>query len=285
MTNEQLVLRIQRHDDVAVNMLQLYEQMKPFIRSLTRKYQGRGRAEMDDLEQESYLALYDAVDNYNADAGCSFAHYAALWIKQRIIRYVQGSAPFKIPALLSVKLYQMQEYEKAYAAEYGRSPSELEIRDFLQLSDKMFRKLLEVAEMAKIVSIDTPITEDQSMTLGDELPSGVDLEEEVIAGQLPVILWGLVDDLPGDLPDVVRCRYQDGNTAVETGERLGMRPNVVRRMEAKALRELRKPEPAVQLLPYLPEAEKIYERAIHGNSVGQFERTWTSSTERVAMRL
>lgn len=283
MTNEQLVLRIQRHDDVAVNMLQLYEQMKPFIRSVVKKY--RSRAEMDDLEQEGYLALYDAVSNYNTDTGCSFAHYAALWIKQRVIRYIQGNAPLKIPAKLSAKLYQMQEYEKAYAAEYGRNPSESEIMDFLQLNDKMFCQLLEVAEMAKIASIDAPITEDQGVTLGDALPSGVDLEEEIIAGQLPGILWGLVDDLPGDLPEVVRCRYQDGNTAVEAGERLGMRPNVVRRMEAKALRELRKPEPVVQLLPYLPEAERIYAGALHGISAGNFQRTWTSSTERVAMRL
>ena len=283
MTNEQLVLRIQLHDNVAENMLQLYEQMQPFIRSVVKKY--RSRAEMDDLGQEGYLALYDAVSNYNVDMGCSFAHYAALWIKQRVIRYIQGSAPVKIPAQLSAKLCQVQEYEKSYAAEYGRNPSGSEIRDFLQLSDKMFGQLLEVAEMAKIASIDMPITEDQGVTLGDVLPSGVDLEEDVIAGQLPGILWGLVDGLPDGLPEVLRCRYQDGNTLKEVGERLGMRPGTVRSMEARALRELRKPEPAVQLLPYLPEAERIYTDALHGISADNFQRTWTSSTERVAMRL
>ena len=49
MTNEQLVLRIQAGDNIAGNMVQLWEQTKDFISQQARRY--RGAAELEDLEQ------------------------------------------------------------------------------------------------------------------------------------------------------------------------------------------------------------------------------------------
>ena len=57
----------------------------------------------------------------------------------------------------------------------------------------------------------------------------------------------------------------------------------VRQIQAKALRELRKPRYSKRLRPFVPEDERIYSMAITGNGVGKFNRTWTSSTERVAL--
>ena len=74
MTNEQLAMKIKAGEDVADNMAQLYEQTRTFIHAIAWKY--RGRAELDDLEQEGYLALYDAIDGYDPAAGCLFLTYA-----------------------------------------------------------------------------------------------------------------------------------------------------------------------------------------------------------------
>lgn len=70
MTNEQLVARIQAGEDVSENMSQLYYQVKDFIRSIAWKY--RNGAELGDLEQEGYLALYPAIDGFNPAAGYNF---------------------------------------------------------------------------------------------------------------------------------------------------------------------------------------------------------------------
>lgn len=59
MTNEQLVIRIRAGEETAANMLQLWQQDKAFVSKLARRY--AGYAEMDDLMQEGYLALCDAV--------------------------------------------------------------------------------------------------------------------------------------------------------------------------------------------------------------------------------
>lgn len=74
MTNEQLVARIQAGENVSENMSQLYDQVKDFIRSIAWKY--RNSAELDDLEQEGYLALYPAIDGFNPAAGYKFLTYA-----------------------------------------------------------------------------------------------------------------------------------------------------------------------------------------------------------------
>lgn len=89
MTNEELVIRIQSGEDVGNNMALLYGQVKNFIRSIAWQYRDSG--EMEDLEQEGYLALYPAIDNFDPDAGCRFLTYAAPWIRQAMRRYLQNS--------------------------------------------------------------------------------------------------------------------------------------------------------------------------------------------------
>lgn len=70
MENEQLVARIQAGEDVAENMLKLYDQNKGFIAKVAKKYQGL--AELDDLLQEGYIGLSEAVDHFDAGRGVSF---------------------------------------------------------------------------------------------------------------------------------------------------------------------------------------------------------------------
>ena len=82
MTNEQLAARIRAGEDVGENMAQLYDQVKDFIRSVAWKYKGLG--ELEDLEQEGFLALYDAIDHYEADQGVKFLSYAEYWLRQRM---------------------------------------------------------------------------------------------------------------------------------------------------------------------------------------------------------
>ena len=87
MTNEQLVDQIKAGKDVSKNMTQLYNQNKKFIRLIARRYNGVG--ELEDMEQEGFLALYDAIDHYEADQGVKFLSYAEYWIRQRMQRYLQ----------------------------------------------------------------------------------------------------------------------------------------------------------------------------------------------------
>ena len=87
MTNEELVALIQAGENVAENMELLYDQIKGLICSIAWRYRNAG--EIEDLEQEGFLALYSAVDGFDPAAGCRFSSYAEKWIRQRMIRYIQ----------------------------------------------------------------------------------------------------------------------------------------------------------------------------------------------------
>ena len=69
------------------------------------------------------------------------------------------------------------------------------------------------------------------------------------------------------------------------GEVCGITEAEARKQHMKALRTLRNPENANRLRWFMPEAERVYSSALWGNGAEHFNRTWTSSTERVALGL
>ena len=82
---------------------------------------------------------------------------------------------------------------------------------------------------------------------------------------------------------IIRKRYQEGLTFKEIGKKLGLSMEAVRQWERKGLGELRRPSRS-RILEQFLEDSQIYNSALHGNGVSSFNRSWTSSTERVALR-
>ena len=84
---------------------------------------------------------------------------------------------------------------------------------------------------------------------------------------------------------MLRMRYQKNMTLGAIGQECNTTLDAVRQLHAKALRELRKPRFQKRLRPYLPETDRVYSAALVGSGISQFNQTWTSSTERVALDL
>ena len=218
MTNEQLAARIRAGEDVAGNMDQLYDQVKDFIHSVAWKYKGLG--ELEDLEQEGFLALYDAIDHYEADQGVRFLSYAEYWIRQRMQRYLQmNSSCLRLPVNRQEAISRYKWFCSSFQLEHGREPSETEISRELWLSVDQVRRLQLDACKGHVCSLDAPVRGkegEENTTLGDLAPSACDLEGETVERMnhecLCSLLWECVDSLPGKQPDVIRSRYQGGLT-------------------------------------------------------------------------
>lgn len=288
MTNEQLVIRIKSGEKVAENMEALYLQVKNFIHGIALRYQGR--AELEDLEQEGYLALYDAIDGYDPSSGCLFLTYARHWIRQRMVRYIQNNGSVRLPVHEWERMNRYRKLENIFLAQLGRKPSGAEMRRYLGLTHTQAVNLKTALRMRQIRSLDSPLEGpegDETGTLGDMVAGAEDVEgvalDEVEAAQLRAVLWQEVDSLPDRQPEVMRARYQGRRTLKEVGSSLGVSVEAARQIERKALRELRRPSHGRKLLPFLPEA--MAAQAYRHNGIGEFSRTWTSSTEWVAMRI
>lgn len=291
MTNEQLAARIRAGENVGNNMAILYDQVKDFIHAMAYKYHGQG--ELEDLEQEGFLSLYDAIDHYEADQGVKFLTYASHWIRQRMQKYIQNTgSPLRLSAGRQEAIRKYRKFCTEFQAEQGCKPTEAELCRSLWLTLEQLREIQYDACMTAVKSLDAPIKGaegEEDTTLGELAASAADPCEELLdrleQEELCSILWQCVDSLPGKQPDVICSRYKDNMTMKQCGQFCGISEAEVRKQQLKALRSLRSGENAKKLRPFLPEDAWIYSGALIGNGVGRFNHTWTSSTERVALEL
>lgn len=291
MTNEQLAVRIRAGENVGDNMAILYDQVKDFIHAMAYKYHGQG--ELEDLEQEGFLALYDAIDHYEADQGVKFLTYASHWIRQRMQKYIQNTgSPLRLSAGRQKAIRKYRKFCTEFQTEQGRKPTEAELCHSLWLTLEQLREIQYDACMTAVKSLDAPIKGaegEEDTTLGELAASATDPCEELLdrleQEELCSILWQCVDGLPGKQPDVIRSRYKDNMTMKQCGQFCGISEAEVRKQQLKALRSLRSGENAKKLRPFLPGDAWIYSGALIGNGVDHFNQTWTSSTERVALEL
>lgn len=285
MNNEQLVVRIMAGENEAENMLQLWKQNKGFIAMIARKYSAG--AEMEDLEQEGYIALCEAVQHYDPDRGMSFIGYAAFWIKRRMRICVDNSRTVKLSFNAGDEVRQYQKIMRQYRQEYGCDPSDRELCAFLYVSREKLDQIRKAAQMGNIRSLDEPVQGmDGDISIGDTVASGEDMEEDTIREidkeRMKRELWIAVDQLPGNLPAAVRLRYENGLTLEKTGQALGVNRESARQLESKAMRILRLPHRCGKFRAYFE--EYLSAAPIHHVGVSRFQTTWTSEVEQEALR-
>lgn len=247
---------------------------------------------MKDLEQEGYLALYAAIDGYNPAVGANFLTYAGYHIRQRMQRYLQNNAScLRLPVHCLEDMRKYRKFCNDYWQEYGCEPPDAASAAFMGLTLEQIENVKKSACLLNLSSLDSPVTGvdgGEDATLGELTASAENLEEDVLERieqeQLQAVLWGCVGELPGQQPEVIRMRYQENMTREQVGQCCGIPTEAARQMEYKALRELRKPCNSEKLRPFYP-AAWIYSMGMSGTGVEAFRRTWTSSTERAAMKL
>lgn len=282
MTNEELVILIRNAVSPAELMLQLWKQNYGLIYKIANRY--KSLDDIEDLLQEGFLGLYEAVRHYNPDIGGPFVNYAALWIRQTIGRYVKSDGTVRIPEHAGNQVRAYKRMISQWESEFGRKPTEWEICRYLDVTPEMVRQIEKDGQMGQIQSLDVPIGEEEDSSMYDLVPSTSDLEndvaERVQQEQLRDEVWKAVDSLPKEQSAVIRMRYQHGCTLKEAGKALGINVSQAKTIESKAFRELRKPSRSRRLRLFLE--DDIRSRSISGNGVGSFQSSGMSSTERAA---
>ena len=242
---------------------------------------------MEDLEQEGYIALCEAVQHYDPERGMSFIGYAAFWIKRRMRICADNSRTVRLSFNAGDEVRQYQKIMREYRQEYGCDPSDRELCAFLYVSREKLDQIRKAAQMGNIRSLSEPIPGmDEDISLGDTVASGEDMEEntirEIDKEQMKRELWIAVDQLPGDLPAAVRLRYKDRLTLEKTGQALGVNRERARQLESKAMRILRQPHRCKVFRGYFE--EYLSAAPIHHVGVQRYLETWESEVEREALR-
>lgn len=282
MTDEQLVQAIQKGE---AQPIELWLQMRNLFRKMARRYLKDDKDPlMDDLMQESYFALLDAIRLYDPENGMSFSKYSSYWIKRYMLRYrSQSDTTVRLPVNVHTRVMKYKTMCKEFMRDFGRMPTDDEVVTAIGV-DK--RQVERDEQMLTIGSTDATIKDIEDLTVGDVVADdSVDVEAEVLdavaAEELRNKIWSLVDTLPEQQAQVIRKRYQEGKTQKQCGEDLEVTTSRVQVVEAAALRSLRRGKIRRQLEPFVDDIR--YSKGIRGRWQ-YYDGERYSSTELAAIK-
>jgi len=243
-----LARRARRHDEQARKQIILANLR--LVVHIARGYRNRGLP-MLDLIEEGNLGLIHAVDRFDPERGLRFSTYAAIWIRQAILRGIAEQArSVRIPVQMFQQVNRYLRAERTLLARLGRLPTIDELARQLEIST------LRTERLAGLIAGLQSLDEASNMHAFEQL-STEDL------GQPPRSVEHLVElqleheridrllrSLSQREEQILRIRYgfHDGvaRTLAQTGEHFGITRERVRQIEARAFEKLRR---ALELQP------------------------------------
>lgn len=270
MSNEELVLEIKKGNRAMENLQVLYDNNLPLIKNIIKPYTKYERKE--DLLQEAFFGLYNAVRKYESSENVLFMSYARFWIKQAVVSYIQRCGTLiRIPAYTHEKMFKYQKSFKELAQELNRIPTNAELSEYMKISAGELEELKKYGQ--GVSSLDTPLSEDECLTIGDTIKADINLENDTVdkiyEEYVRSELWGIVERHTDVLEnEVIRQIFIENKTMSKVAEDLGLTLQKVRTIRAKGLRRLRIGNAKRELL----EKFEIAEAPIYRNGCASFKQ-------------
>ena len=241
MTNEELVKRIRGGSLVSDSMQLLNEKNLPLIKQCIKPY--AAYEPMEDLLQESYFGLYEAVQHYETSENVLFMTYAPYWIRQAVIRYIEKcGSTVKIPGNARQKITKYKKAVEKLARDRGADPADSEVAAYMGISVKQVQDIK--SYMQSVVSLDTPLTGNEDMTITDTLQADFSVEDETIdkiyAEHSKNELWGIVEHYTSDRENqIIREYFINNKPMAQIAREQELSLGRIRQIKEKGLRRLR----------------------------------------------
>jgi len=220
------------------------------VMSITRNYTKAG-VPLLDLIQEGNLGLIRAVEKFDYKLGYKLSTYATWWIRQAVTRALadQGRT-IRLPVHVAEQTRKVLRARRILAQTLNRDPVIAEIAKESGFPPERVQELLELVEDP--VSLETPVGDGESI-YGDLIEDTKSDQPDAATAKLlrSRELAGAMRRLNPRMRRVLTLRFGlDGETPQtleQVGNGLGITRERVRQLESRALRDLRKAAPGLQL--------------------------------------
>jgi len=205
-------------------------------RAIAHRYRRRGLPE-DDLEQVAYVGLVNAVNRFDAGHGRDFLSFAVPTIAGEVKRYFRDFGwVVRPPRRMQEQQSRISDAARTLAQSLGRSPKPSEIAAELGLRTEEVIEVLSIDGAFAPVSLDVPVGQDDSATLGDLIPG-----EELGYGdaEARAILGPAVRALPDRDRRILELRFFAGWTQEQIAQDIGVTQIQVSRRLARIFQSLR----------------------------------------------
>jgi len=228
-TEHELLRRYHEDGDRDARRL-LIERMMPLVRSLARRYSGRGES-LDDLEQVGFVGLIKAVDRFDLSRELRFSTFAVPTILGEIKRLFRDRT-WSVRVSRSIQELNAKVTKEAdrLSAKLGRSPTIEELAEACGSTSELVLEALQGARAYSTVPLDEPLGEDEEPVarLGDVDPNFSRAEDRL------EIRRGL-DVLEEREQTIVTLRFVQGLTQREIAEHVGISQMHVSRLLRRSL--------------------------------------------------
>ena len=215
---------------------ELVQRHLPLVRSLARRYAGRGES-LEDIEQVGAIGLIKAIDRYELSRDVALTTYATPNVVGEIKRHFRDKGwAIRIPRGLQELNAKMSSTIERLTAKLGHSPSIAEIALELQTTPEQVLEAMEAGSAYAPVSLSAgPSGEgelDPMETIGTEDTNFERTEQRAS-------LEPALELLPDREREILRMRFEDGLTQTQIADQVGVSQMHVSRLIRKSLARMR----------------------------------------------
>ncbi len=214
----------------------IVQQVMPYVKKISHALARRSTDPVDDIIQVGSIGLMKAVDKFDPFCGTSFKTYSTYLITGEIRHYLRDkTSMIKAPRQVYELYYRINQIVQKLSEELDRTPTDLEIAEFLECPLSKVTQAQEVERRRQPVSLDQFLTSDSSDTGYVERLVDDRYFEMAINRENKIYLENAMAGLKEELRSVVKMTYYDDMSQTEIAKALGISQMQVSRRLRKAL--------------------------------------------------